>query len=200
MKWDYVTVQRVFFGPSFSGMYAGIKFFIIDFIFKRCPKLRQRYDTPYIIWTNLPTDLQLKERSNTLMSRRVSTKPRQSIELMELSIINKPGGAKQISSRTSSERLLAEILKCYKGVITRYYWSQLVASGLPGFISLSFSLSALWVWTGRILVCVVCIYSHSIEASGMRAVVRAVHQSAFSLEKLRFPFWSDWQWMPPFSF
>lgn len=54
-------------------MYAGIKFFIIDFIFKRCPKLRQRYDTPYVIWTNLPTDLQLKERSNTMMSRRVST-------------------------------------------------------------------------------------------------------------------------------
>uniref|UniRef100_A0A8C4ETG3 GRAM domain containing 4 n=1 Tax=Dicentrarchus labrax TaxID=13489 RepID=A0A8C4ETG3_DICLA len=52
------------------GVYAGIKFFIIDFIFKSCPKLRQRYDTPYIIWTNLPTDLQLKERSNTTLSRR----------------------------------------------------------------------------------------------------------------------------------
>uniref|UniRef100_A0A3Q1BVP5 GRAM domain-containing protein n=1 Tax=Amphiprion ocellaris TaxID=80972 RepID=A0A3Q1BVP5_AMPOC len=55
------------------GVYAGIKFFIIDFIFKSCPKLRQRYDTPYIIWTNLPTDLQLKERSNTTLSRRVPT-------------------------------------------------------------------------------------------------------------------------------
>lgn len=53
------------------GVYAGIKFFIIDFIFKSCPKLRQRFDTPYIIWTNLPTDLQLKERSNTMLSRRV---------------------------------------------------------------------------------------------------------------------------------
>ncbi|XP_040893695.1 GRAM domain-containing protein 4-like [Toxotes jaculatrix] len=52
-------------------MYAGIKFFIIDFIFKSCPKLRQRFDTPYIIWTNLPTDLQLKERSSTTLSRRV---------------------------------------------------------------------------------------------------------------------------------
>uniref|UniRef100_A0A3B4US81 GRAM domain containing 4 n=1 Tax=Seriola dumerili TaxID=41447 RepID=A0A3B4US81_SERDU len=47
-------------------VYAGIKFFIIDFIFKSCPKLRQRFDTPYIIWTNLPTDLQLKERSKVL--------------------------------------------------------------------------------------------------------------------------------------
>ncbi|XP_071314883.1 GRAM domain-containing protein 4-like [Trachinotus anak] len=51
-------------------VYAGIKFFIIDFIFKSCPKLRQRFDTPYIIWTNLPTDLQLKERSSTTLSRR----------------------------------------------------------------------------------------------------------------------------------
>ncbi|KAI3370582.1 hypothetical protein L3Q82_007153 [Scortum barcoo] len=51
------------------GVYAGIKFFIIDFIFRSCPKLRQRYDTPYIIWTNLPTDLQLKERSNTTLRR-----------------------------------------------------------------------------------------------------------------------------------
>ncbi|KAJ8245420.1 hypothetical protein GJAV_G00270540 [Gymnothorax javanicus] len=53
------------------GIYAGIKFFIIDFIFKSCPKLRRKYDTPYIVWTNLPTDPQLKERSNTLMSRRL---------------------------------------------------------------------------------------------------------------------------------
>ncbi|XP_070827761.1 GRAM domain-containing protein 4-like [Chaetodon trifascialis] len=53
------------------GVYAGIKFFIIDFIFKSCPKLRQRYDTPYIIWTNLPTNLQLKERGSTTLSRRV---------------------------------------------------------------------------------------------------------------------------------
>ncbi|XP_059190498.1 GRAM domain-containing protein 4-like [Centropristis striata] len=54
------------------GVYVGIKFFIIDFIFKSCPKLRQRFDTPFIIWTNLPTDLQLKERGNILLSRRVT--------------------------------------------------------------------------------------------------------------------------------
>ncbi|KAJ8249857.1 hypothetical protein COCON_G00230730 [Conger conger] len=53
------------------GIYAGIKFFIIDFIFKSCPKLREKYDSPYIVWTSLPTDPQLKERSNTLMSRRL---------------------------------------------------------------------------------------------------------------------------------
>ncbi|CAB1456779.1 unnamed protein product [Pleuronectes platessa] len=53
-------------------VYAGIKFFIIDFILKSSPKLRQRFDTPYIIWTNLPTDLQLKERSGTTLNRRVT--------------------------------------------------------------------------------------------------------------------------------
>ncbi|XP_026869695.2 GRAM domain-containing protein 4 isoform X3 [Electrophorus electricus] len=53
------------------GLYAGIKFFIIDFIFKSCPKLRDKYDTPYIIWKNLPTDPQLKERSGTNLNRRI---------------------------------------------------------------------------------------------------------------------------------
>ncbi|XP_078139043.1 GRAM domain-containing protein 4 [Centroberyx gerrardi] len=53
------------------GLYAGIKFFIIDFIFKSCPKLRDKYDTPHIVWTSLPTDPQLKERGNATLSRRV---------------------------------------------------------------------------------------------------------------------------------
>ncbi|KAB1270571.1 GRAM domain-containing protein 4 [Camelus dromedarius] len=53
------------------GLYAGVKFFLIDFIFKRCPRLRAKYDTPYIIWKSLPTDPQLKERSSAAMSRRV---------------------------------------------------------------------------------------------------------------------------------
>ncbi|XP_066543307.1 GRAM domain-containing protein 4 isoform X2 [Amia ocellicauda] len=53
------------------GVYAGIKFFIIDFLFKRCPKLRDKYDTPYIVWTSLPTDPQLKERTNATVSRRI---------------------------------------------------------------------------------------------------------------------------------
>ncbi|XP_062856103.1 GRAM domain-containing protein 4 [Trichomycterus rosablanca] len=52
------------------GLYAGVKFFIIDFIFKSCPKLRDKYDTPHIIWKNLPTDPQLKERQSSNISRR----------------------------------------------------------------------------------------------------------------------------------
>ncbi|KAI1888449.1 hypothetical protein AGOR_G00185250 [Albula goreensis] len=53
------------------GLYAGIKFFIIDFLFKSCPKLRDKYDTPYIVWASLPTDPQLKERTNATLSRRI---------------------------------------------------------------------------------------------------------------------------------
>eukprot|EP00070_Physeter_catodon_P040384 XP_028347278.1 GRAM domain-containing protein 4 [Physeter catodon] len=55
------------------GLYAGVKLFVIDFIFKRCPRLRAKYDTPYIIWKSLPTDPQLKERSSTAVSRRPQT-------------------------------------------------------------------------------------------------------------------------------
>ncbi|KAM5333870.1 GRAM domain-containing protein 4 isoform 1-T1 [Glossophaga mutica] len=56
------------------GLYAGIKFFLIDFIFKRCPRLRAKYDTPYIVWKSLPTDPQLKERSSTAaVPRRLQT-------------------------------------------------------------------------------------------------------------------------------
>uniref|UniRef100_A0A673ZN46 GRAM domain containing 4 n=1 Tax=Salmo trutta TaxID=8032 RepID=A0A673ZN46_SALTR len=54
------------------GLYAGIKFFIIDFLFRSCPKLREKYDTPHIIWTSLPTDPQLKERGGATLSRRLS--------------------------------------------------------------------------------------------------------------------------------
>ncbi|XP_062339591.1 GRAM domain-containing protein 4 [Osmerus eperlanus] len=54
------------------GLYAGVKFFIVDFLFKSCPKLRDKYDTPYMVWNLLPTDPQLKERSNaTVGSRRI---------------------------------------------------------------------------------------------------------------------------------
>uniref|UniRef100_A0A8C8HWL7 GRAM domain-containing protein n=1 Tax=Oncorhynchus tshawytscha TaxID=74940 RepID=A0A8C8HWL7_ONCTS len=56
------------------GLYAGIKFFLIDFMFRSCPKLRDKYDTPHIIWTSLPTDPQLKERGGATLSRWVRLK------------------------------------------------------------------------------------------------------------------------------
>uniref|UniRef100_A0A3B5R7B4 GRAM domain-containing protein n=1 Tax=Xiphophorus maculatus TaxID=8083 RepID=A0A3B5R7B4_XIPMA len=43
------------------GVSVAIKFFIIDLIFERCSKLQQWFDAPYNFWTNLPTDLQLRD-------------------------------------------------------------------------------------------------------------------------------------------
>jgi hypothetical protein len=75
----YQTKKETRRGPlvlhvSSSGLYAGIKFFLIDFMFRSCPKLRDKYDTPHIIWTSLPTDPQLKERGGATLSRRVRLK------------------------------------------------------------------------------------------------------------------------------
>ncbi|XP_077424467.1 GRAM domain-containing protein 4-like isoform X2 [Vanacampus margaritifer] len=53
------------------GVFAAIKFFIINFIFKSCPKLRRRYDTAHIVWTGLPTDVQMRERANASPGKRV---------------------------------------------------------------------------------------------------------------------------------
>ncbi|KAM9672276.1 GRAM domain-containing protein 4 [Trichechus inunguis] len=79
----YVALWAAFLASCFfpyrlvglaMGLYAGVKFFLIDFVFKRCPRLRAKYDTPYIIWRSLPTDPQLKERASTAtVSRRLQT-------------------------------------------------------------------------------------------------------------------------------
>ncbi|XP_032411604.1 GRAM domain-containing protein 4-like [Xiphophorus hellerii] len=53
-------------------VFVGIKFYIIDLIFEKFPKLRQRFDAPYTFWANLPTDLQLREPRNTFLSRWIA--------------------------------------------------------------------------------------------------------------------------------
>ncbi|XP_051916579.1 GRAM domain-containing protein 4-like [Hippocampus zosterae] len=52
------------------GVFVGIKFFVINFIFKSCPKLRRRYDTAHIVWSGLPTDVQMRERACDSAGRR----------------------------------------------------------------------------------------------------------------------------------
>ncbi|XP_061679938.1 GRAM domain-containing protein 4-like [Syngnathoides biaculeatus] len=52
------------------GVFVGVKFFVVNFIFKSCPKLRRRYDTAHIVWSGLPTDLQMRERSDRPLGRR----------------------------------------------------------------------------------------------------------------------------------
>ncbi|XP_067860995.1 GRAM domain-containing protein 4 isoform X2 [Heptranchias perlo] len=86
------------------GLYAGVKFFLIDFIFKRCPRLREKYDTPYIVWKNLPTDPQLKERSNAILTRRIPTVvSRSNITANSLSLYSREDdGARSHSSKKTS--------------------------------------------------------------------------------------------------
>ncbi|CAI5635741.1 unnamed protein product [Oreochromis niloticus] len=84
------------------GVYAGIKFFIIDFLFKSCPKLRDKYDTPYIVWNSLPTDPQLKERTNATVSRRLSGTEKVQPVVSRGSLANVPcGGSREEESGRS---------------------------------------------------------------------------------------------------
>uniref|UniRef100_A0A4W3J8J9 GRAM domain containing 4 n=1 Tax=Callorhinchus milii TaxID=7868 RepID=A0A4W3J8J9_CALMI len=88
------------------GLYAGIKFFLIDFVFKRCPRLREKYDTPYIVWKNLPTDPQLKERSNATLTRRVGDtvySSRSSVSANSMSVYSREDeGGRPHSSKKSN--------------------------------------------------------------------------------------------------
>ncbi|XP_042191157.1 GRAM domain-containing protein 4 [Callorhinchus milii] len=86
------------------GLYAGIKFFLIDFVFKRCPRLREKYDTPYIVWKNLPTDPQLKERSNATLTRRIpAVASRSSVSANSMSVYSREDeGGRPHSSKKSN--------------------------------------------------------------------------------------------------
>ncbi|XP_059793173.1 GRAM domain-containing protein 4 isoform X4 [Balaenoptera ricei] len=84
------------------GLYAGIKLFVIDFIFKRCPRLRAKYDTPYIIWKSLPTDPQLKERSSTAVSRRPQTASSRSYVTSAPAGLNKDEDASRVHGAKKS--------------------------------------------------------------------------------------------------
>ena len=44
---------------TLAGYYLVLKLFVVDFIFMRFPRLRQKYDTTAQIWIELPTDADL---------------------------------------------------------------------------------------------------------------------------------------------
>jgi len=44
---------------TLTGFYMVLKLFVVDFIFMRFPRLRQKYDTTAQIWMELPTDADL---------------------------------------------------------------------------------------------------------------------------------------------
>ncbi|XP_015905700.1 GRAM domain-containing protein 4 [Parasteatoda tepidariorum] len=49
---------------TIMGFYMGVKFFIIDYIFFRFPRVQQKHDTTARLWKTLPTDAQLERKHN----------------------------------------------------------------------------------------------------------------------------------------
>ncbi|XP_041349923.1 GRAM domain-containing protein 4-like isoform X2 [Gigantopelta aegis] len=45
-----------------AGLYFGIKLFIIDYLFLRFPRLKQKYDSTHKIWLSLPTDAEFEKQ------------------------------------------------------------------------------------------------------------------------------------------
>lgn len=48
---------------TITGIYLGLKFFVLDFIFFRYPRIRLKYDTTSRLWDTLPTDADLERRA-----------------------------------------------------------------------------------------------------------------------------------------
>ncbi|KAH9508179.1 GRAM domain-containing protein 4, partial [Bulinus truncatus] len=46
----------------YAGLGLGIKFFIIDYIYNRFPRVRRKYDSTYLLWEELPTDLEFEKK------------------------------------------------------------------------------------------------------------------------------------------
>ncbi|KAK0050280.1 GRAM domain-containing protein 4 isoform X2, partial [Biomphalaria pfeifferi] len=46
----------------YAGLGLGIKFFIIDYIYNRFPRVRRKYDSTYQLWAELPTDLEFEKK------------------------------------------------------------------------------------------------------------------------------------------
>ena len=46
-----------------SALYLGIKMFVVEFIFLKFPRFKQRHDSVYILWQGLPTNAQVKSKS-----------------------------------------------------------------------------------------------------------------------------------------
>lgn len=53
---------------TITGIYLGLKFFVLDFIFFRYPRIRLKYDTTSRLWDTLPTDADLERRGEKVGS------------------------------------------------------------------------------------------------------------------------------------
>ena len=52
-----------------TGLYLGVKLFLLDNIFRKFPRVKVKYDMAYSMWQSLPTHLQ-KQRRKTMENRR----------------------------------------------------------------------------------------------------------------------------------
>lgn len=55
------------------GLFLGVKFFIIEYLYARFPRFKQRHDSVARIWKDLPTDRYLEEQYHRSAINRVSS-------------------------------------------------------------------------------------------------------------------------------
>ena len=55
-----------------AGLYLALKLFVIDYVYGRFPRVRQRHDTVLRVWLELPTDGELTKRTVRAELDRVS--------------------------------------------------------------------------------------------------------------------------------
>ncbi|XP_071537611.1 uncharacterized protein [Panulirus ornatus] len=57
------------------GIYLGIKFFVMDYIFFRYPRIRLKYDSTSRLWDTLPTDADLERRGDKSRNENGNSSP-----------------------------------------------------------------------------------------------------------------------------
>ncbi|XP_045103081.1 uncharacterized protein LOC123499323 isoform X3 [Portunus trituberculatus] len=60
---------------TITGIYMGLKFFVMDFVFFRYPRIRLKYDTTSRLWDTLPTDADLERRGEKNRSDNGNSSP-----------------------------------------------------------------------------------------------------------------------------
>ncbi|XP_066938517.1 uncharacterized protein [Macrobrachium rosenbergii] len=58
-----------------TGVYLGLKFFVMDYVFYRYPRIRQKYDSTSRLWDTLPTDADLERRGDRVRNENGNSSP-----------------------------------------------------------------------------------------------------------------------------
>ena len=59
-----LTASQIF---TIIGLYFAVKLFILDYLFFRYPRLRQKYDSTSKLWDTLPTDAELNRKRDLVI-------------------------------------------------------------------------------------------------------------------------------------